>query len=97
MSDILLRDYLAAQALPQCIRWVIDSGIEELRDENYPKYVQPCIPDKYGTAHGDLFKAAEAAYLFADAMLMARDNKIEMDFSWQDDDKYGVVRPEDEE
>ncbi len=65
-----LRDHFAMAALPGCIIWQQKRGRDELLGDGEPKHAQPHLPGDPDA--GDLHAVAEAAYLFADAMLKAR-------------------------
>lgn len=69
-QHLTLRDQLALSALPACITWRRHHGRDELIGDGEPAHAQPSLP--MDPSDSDLSAVANAAYLFADAMIIAR-------------------------
>jgi hypothetical protein len=71
-NGMSLRDYFAAAALQGCIEWERMRGVDSLLDDEMPPHSQPLTMDD-GIDEGDQARnVAKAAYIVADAMLVAR-------------------------
>jgi hypothetical protein len=74
-KSMTLRDQFALQALPSCILWLREHQRDRLLLDGEPDHAQPVLPCQWDEEDEDPIEVAEAAYLFADAMIKVRSRK----------------------